>query len=179
MAKKITYSLEVELTEAQAQALCCSIPGNKPDSWKLSGVALAALLDLSEGGMIMRAQATRRVLELIPRYEDEQDLVAAVEKGVGQDQGRMVGKWYVDPTFEEPIRAVARSRAETVDQVITDLMNWQVAQGTLYDLPPETKVMFFSKEDWMTVSEVVGTDFPSGSEIAGFLESQATAPVSQ
>lgn len=176
MAKKVRISVDVELTEEQAKFLCDQIEGPESAAYKISGIARSAIQDFAEGGMMLDAQVTQQVLALTGPIESTQEIVTFIERGQSREDGRLVGKWRIDPTYETPLREIAENQGLTVDMVVQNLMDWGVGQGWAYQMSPDTVVVFFTKDDHRAVSDIVGVPYMTGTHIADWMRKVAAPP---
>jgi hypothetical protein len=175
MTKTKTYAVEVELTEKQAQQLCDLIPMEMPDSQKIAGLALGALTDMAEGGLILNGSTVQQIVGVLGEF-DPQSVVQAVENGSGIDQGCLVAKWRIDPTYEPVLREIAASQGVTLDQATQSLMDYGVAQGWGYQMSPDAETVFFTKEDIQMIREVLEKEHATGTDIAAFIRKTVDVP---
>lgn len=176
MKKNKVFTVEIELTESQVRSLCDQLPAELTDGQKIAGLANGAMLDLADGGMTLDGNVTRQIMELTGGLDDNQDLVKMVEAGRGMDNGRMVGKWMIDPTYEPVLQDIAASQGLSIQQVIQSLMDWGVGQGWAYQIAPDTSVMFFRREDAAAIGELIGVPNATGTDIANFLRGAFETP---
>jgi predicted RNase H-related nuclease YkuK (DUF458 family) len=176
MAAKKTYSIDIELTDQQCKNLCRMVKQDLPESRKIGGIALHALTEIGDGGLVIDAKIYDQIRAIVGEIVNQQDLVKMVEASRGRRDGGIVATWRPDPTYMSVLEDVAASRGETVQALAQEIMDYVTGQGWMYQLAPETKQVFFTREQAKKVGEWLdkGVDF-TGQDICNALFSKARA----
>jgi len=177
MATK-TFLIELELTPTQTKSISAKVPGDYPDSYKIAGVAKGAMLDIADGGFVVDGKVAKQIEALTGPIGDAQDLVSFVERGVGREDGATVVTWKADPVYLPLLEQAAQSQGSTVQEVMQGLMDYACGQGWLYDINPESKVLFLSREDAKAMAEILGTNpgNVTGTDMADFIRRSVELP---
>lgn len=176
MAKDKTYlhPITVELSESTLAAVAPE--GGAERTRKLSNLAGYFLKEYAEGGMLL----TQAHLSDIERATDTtvaspKDVVAAVAKGLGRDEGQFVLKAAVDPAYVEPLREIATFQGCTLDELLTNCINLALTNGWLYEFNARDGMMIpVEGEDWDTMCAFMGKGAFTGKEIVAKIRATMT-----
>lgn len=171
--KNKIFSIDVALTEKQAAYLDSQVSTGDSTARKLSGIATGALQDLADGGMMLSPDAMKQVHGIMGAA-DQEAIVSGLETAKSMDKGRMVGKWFVDPTYAPAIEEMAQSQGLSVSEVIQNAMDYAASQGWLYSLPADTATVFFSREQFSLLRNLLDRVHITGQDIAEYVRALTT-----
>jgi hypothetical protein len=173
-----TFMVELELTDSQVRNICSKVPEDRPDTYKLEGVAKQAMLDIGDGGFVVEGKVAEQIMALTGPMESTQDLVGFVEKGMGRRDGSIEVTWNPDPTYVPVLEEAARSQGISVQELAQGLMDMGTSQGWCYAINPEVKILFLSREDNRFMAEVLDQkpEYITGTSIADFIRRSVEVP---
>ncbi len=174
--KQVTYAIEVSVSTGHLDKMMKSSYGGKHESIAamLSSAATVLIRDLASGGMMLDPDSVARIDKVAGQHSNGPELARAVENAFAQDAGRMVVKWYIDPTYYGSLEENARIRGCTVQEMVQDGMNWVMEQGWLWDLDSNLESIRFTKEGMRELKTLLDRTNISSADI---LEALRQTPV--
>lgn len=167
------YSVDIALTEQEAERITSAIKTDGGMATKLGSVATWLLKELARGGYMLEAKVVRQIKALIG---DMGKLLDAVEASVGMKGGSKIGYWEIQPALLPLVQELAGMQGRTVDALVQDAIDYAIAQGFIFYSPTNIpKTIFFSAKEYDELSRILGTKSPTSSDIISALASKGTA----
>ena len=171
--KEVQLMIPVNLTEDEIALLGKADP-SIPAPNAIVNLVADSLRALAAGGAITTPQTNARFRKAIGS-DDPVDVVKAVEKAAGMEDGRYVAKWRPDPFYLKPLEELARKQSITVEKLLQNTVDWVIDQGMLYNVRAPF-MLRLSEPDRKWLEGVMKTDKITGESFIAWLKDIASEP---
>lgn len=170
VTQETTYSCEITVPNKHLPAIKAGVEGDSPVADKVAALAEGTLLDLCEGGMMLNAQAVKRMAESLGKVPTVEQVITEFSRGVGRVAGKLQITVDLPPEMESVIQAAADFQGVPIQQVLQDAWNTAWDNGDFYDYRPYVERVLMRNEDKAKLVKLLGKDFVSGTELAELVE---------
>ncbi len=151
----IRCPVTIEVDEEGYNRIIDQLPGEEPAAFRFQGFLNGLVADFVGGGLMLSPEDMSRIRDSAPDAGPD-EIIKAVAESAGMSEGQMVVRWTVDPSYWEPLRAIAEAQSMEVEQVIQNLMDNAVNGGWFYDLNALIKPIAMTAEEYAEVGELIG-----------------------
>jgi hypothetical protein len=166
---QVKVPMTVSIGESAYRAIVSMDRSEAPDAQKLQKVSTGLLQDLSEGGLMLDAETMDRIRQSLADADDPMNIVEAIEKGAKTRAGAIVGEWVLDPSWVDPITAIASIQGKTVEEVVQNMMDMALSNGWFYEFEVGPKGLFFDKHAMDRLEVIAERQFNSGEELVRWI----------
>lgn len=163
----VSLGFSVELTKAQANALNVLVPGDGEPLQKVKVLANRVLRDLADGAMVLSPSVAARLKR--DGLADQEQILAAAEKGVAMVDGRIELRWCPDPSWVTPLQAIADTLGVSVRQLFQNMLDHVISKGWIYDIRPE-RILVLTRDQVEKLEIATGKENFNSSDIVSALE---------
>lgn len=165
----VAVPITVTIPKDAYDKILAMIPGEDQPGQKIAGVVDGLIADIAEGGLMLPGDHVERITAVLEEA-DPDGIVKAVEASAGMDEGQVVVRWRVDPSFVGPLKEMADVQGLTLDQVIQNMMDMASSAGWFYNFNPMPRHVFMSEQDDAVLAEMVGIRDFTGADIIEWLK---------
>lgn len=156
MANKTkTFAVDVELSDQQAKTISAK---SKVGLLGMADAVNHIAQEVGDGGIVLNSKVYDQVRGLMGEITDQQEIVKLVEAGLHRRDGSIEATWRPDPQYIPVLEELAKTRGATTMEMAQDIMDYVVGQGWMYQLMPDTKQCFFSREQSKMIQEWLGKE---------------------
>ena len=166
----VAVPITVTIPKDAYDKILAMIPGDSQPGQKIAAACDGLIADIAEGGLMLPGDHVERITAVL-EGADPDGIVKAVEASAGMDEGQVVIRWRVDPSFVGPIQEKADVQGLTLDQVIQNMMDTATAAGWFYDFNPMPRSVFMTQEDDAVLTELLGKPEFTGADLVEWLQS--------
>lgn len=156
--KLVPLNLEVQVPENVYESLK-KRAGDQPPLAVIAACAKYLLENYAFGGVMLKPTHVTRIVGALPNASNENidiDIVKAVEKAAGMEDGQHVFKAHLDPAYIQPAQEVADAQGVDLEYLVTDALNTMLGNGWLYDFQTEGGVIRLTMDQLAEIQEILG-----------------------
>lgn len=170
VTQETTYACEITVPNKHLPAIKAGVEGEASLPEKIAALAEGTLLDLCEGGMMLNAQAIKRMAESLGRMPTVEEIITEFSRGVGRVAGKLQIVVDLPPEMEGVVQAAAEFQGVSMKQVLQDAWSTAWDNGDFYDYRPYVQRVLMRNDDKEKLVKLLGKDFVSGTELAELVE---------
>ena len=143
-------------------------------------MAMGAMADLAEGGMMLPAQYVSKMQDSLGRLPDKDDILKFFEAGLGRKDGKLEIRIYIDPAHEKPLLDAAEfngfmkpdGSGPDPERYYQQIVNWSWDNGAFHQELPGTRRILMLPGNYEEMRELCGGDFESGTDFCRLMKAK-------
>lgn len=171
----VRVPVTIEVDSTGYDKIVALIPGEEPGATKFQDFMNQLCADFVGGGLMLSPEDMLRIHDYKADAGPD-DLIQAIAESSGMEEGQMIAKWAVDPSYWEPLRLAAETQGITVEDLVQNLMNYAINGGWFFDLSPMPKQVLMTQEDFADLEKIMDKKEFTGADIVAFLRKAVDGP---
>jgi hypothetical protein len=141
----ITIPLQLTLPDAVFKSLQKLAGGKEDPTAEIKGWASWCLKSLAFGGMMLTGEQIQTIEKTTGEaVKNQDDILRKLQAGVAREDGQHTVKVSLDPALYPHLEETAQVQGRTPDELLTEIVNYAVTQGWMYEWSPSGGTVMFS-----------------------------------